>query len=438
MHNRNGGNNLLNSAQRYLISRNPINIKYNRPSENLYNFENQPNNFRKIRSLGLDYDYTKKRNIRLNFDNEQNEYRNNIRSGNLINKNNHNINRNLSRLNNALEELNKNLNNLINTIAKKNINNDPQLRREYQPMSNRINYNPLRRELSALINSGQEIIGGDIINNMNRINNDNDIRISSDNQEINEEQRRIYNGNHEINNIIKTPYNDNLLLESSRGDSSLGIDRYSENDNNINNYQFNNEISRTNDNYILENSQEIKSYSDNNNYNNNQSDNDMIRESNNYNIENSYERGTYSDNNNDDNINSFNRYDVESSQGIERYSEGNNYNNNYNSSLISQNQENMNDLNENSEGYPERSGESVEQNQSLNNLINIEDLPVNVLNKVDNLDENNKNCVICLEDFVIGDRIISLPCIHIFHADCIKNWFIIDKSCPICKYKFNC
>ena len=196
MHNRNGGNNLLNSTQRYLNSRNPINIKYNRPYENLYNFENQPNNFRKIRSLGLDYDYTKKRNIRLNFDNEQNDYINNIRSGNLINKNNHNINRNLSRLNNALEELNKNLNNLINTIAKKNINNDPQLRREYQPMSNRINYNPLRRELSALINSGQEIIGGDIINNMNRINNDNDIRNSSDNQEINEEQGRIYNRNH--------------------------------------------------------------------------------------------------------------------------------------------------------------------------------------------------------------------------------------------------
>jgi hypothetical protein len=74
--------------------------------------------------------------------------------------------------------------------------------------------------------------------------------------------------------------------------------------------------------------------------------------------------------------------------------------------------------------------------------ININRLDQNILNSLpetevkdaSKLDSDNKNCVICLEDFKDNDLIICLPCIHVFHSDCIKSWFNNHNSCPTCKY----
>ena len=49
---------------------------------------------------------------------------------------------------------------------------------------------------------------------------------------------------------------------------------------------------------------------------------------------------------------------------------------------------------------------------------------------------NNKNmgkiCAICLDKFIIGKEILTLPCFHFFHVDCISKWMMIKKNCPIC------
>lgn len=44
-------------------------------------------------------------------------------------------------------------------------------------------------------------------------------------------------------------------------------------------------------------------------------------------------------------------------------------------------------------------------------------------------------CVVCLEDYVDGEsRVMSLPCGHEFHADCITPWLVNRRrTCPICK-----
>jgi len=44
-------------------------------------------------------------------------------------------------------------------------------------------------------------------------------------------------------------------------------------------------------------------------------------------------------------------------------------------------------------------------------------------------------CVVCLEEYVDGvSRVMSLPCGHEFHVDCITPWLTTRRrTCPICK-----
>lgn len=43
-------------------------------------------------------------------------------------------------------------------------------------------------------------------------------------------------------------------------------------------------------------------------------------------------------------------------------------------------------------------------------------------------------CVICLEDFQVGEYCQVFPvCKHIFHSDCIDNWLQKKSTCPICR-----
>ena len=36
-------------------------------------------------------------------------------------------------------------------------------------------------------------------------------------------------------------------------------------------------------------------------------------------------------------------------------------------------------------------------------------------------------------DLEVGDRVLTLPCFHMFHKNCIDDWFKKDKTCPLCK-----
>ena len=65
----------------------------------------------------------------------------------------------------------------------------------------------------------------------------------------------------------------------------------------------------------------------------------------------------------------------------------------------------------------------------------INNLPETQIEDVNKLDSEKKNCVICLEDFKNKDKSIILPCIHLFHKNCINNWLKSKNICPICKFK---
>ena len=43
-------------------------------------------------------------------------------------------------------------------------------------------------------------------------------------------------------------------------------------------------------------------------------------------------------------------------------------------------------------------------------------------------------CSICLEPFILQDKVIILKCKHGYHEDCIKHWFESEnQTCPMCR-----
>uniref|UniRef100_A0A8C8GKG6 RING finger protein 11 n=1 Tax=Oncorhynchus tshawytscha TaxID=74940 RepID=A0A8C8GKG6_ONCTS len=50
----------------------------------------------------------------------------------------------------------------------------------------------------------------------------------------------------------------------------------------------------------------------------------------------------------------------------------------------------------------------------------------------DGSEKKIRECVICMTDFVYGDPIRFLPCMHIYHMDCIDDWLMRSFTCPSC------
>ncbi|KZV38819.1 hypothetical protein F511_21821 [Dorcoceras hygrometricum] len=46
-----------------------------------------------------------------------------------------------------------------------------------------------------------------------------------------------------------------------------------------------------------------------------------------------------------------------------------------------------------------------------------------------------QNCSICLEDFDLGCQVVSMPCSHVFHEECIKTWLRRSHYCPLCRFE---
>lgn len=47
----------------------------------------------------------------------------------------------------------------------------------------------------------------------------------------------------------------------------------------------------------------------------------------------------------------------------------------------------------------------------------------------------NKVCNVCIENYREGDIVVTLPCEHYFHRDCIHSWLCHEKvTCPVCRH----
>ena len=77
----------------------------------------------------------------------------------------------------------------------------------------------------------------------------------------------------------------------------------------------------------------------------------------------------------------------------------------------------------------------MENNNIVKNVNNkIEELLQDFRLRADILPKlENKQCLICLDDYQVEEKLCYLPCFHLFHSDCIKSWVKKSNKCPLCK-----
>ncbi|KAM0897997.1 hypothetical protein ACQ4PT_022223 [Festuca glaucescens] len=47
-----------------------------------------------------------------------------------------------------------------------------------------------------------------------------------------------------------------------------------------------------------------------------------------------------------------------------------------------------------------------------------------------------QGCAVCLEPFVAGGgELRTMPCSHSFHRQCIFDWLLIQRRCPMCRFE---
>ncbi|KAM9245392.1 E3 ubiquitin-protein ligase RNF6 isoform 2-T2 [Leptosomus discolor] len=47
--------------------------------------------------------------------------------------------------------------------------------------------------------------------------------------------------------------------------------------------------------------------------------------------------------------------------------------------------------------------------------------------------EISKTCTVCINEYVTGNKLRQLPCMHEFHIHCIDRWLSENSTCPICR-----
>ena len=76
--------------------------------------------------------------------------------------------------------------------------------------------------------------------------------------------------------------------------------------------------------------------------------------------------------------------------------------------------------------------EALCKKNEINEILKF--IPISKVKEEKKPSDNNYKCMICLSNYKIRDKIITLPCLHIFHSKCFEKWMYQQRACPICKY----
>eukprot|EP01084_Bolivina_argentea_P012071 22631_1 len=71
------------------------------------------------------------------------------------------------------------------------------------------------------------------------------------------------------------------------------------------------------------------------------------------------------------------------------------------------------------------------RNKTFNVARMMNRLPVHQINNFEGMQD--KECVICIQEYRMNDHVKTLPCFHFYHVACIDEWLINKPLCPVCK-----
>lgn len=62
-------------------------------------------------------------------------------------------------------------------------------------------------------------------------------------------------------------------------------------------------------------------------------------------------------------------------------------------------------------------------------------LPQIRITRQDLVEPTNRECCVCFDLHRLNDKVLRLPCAHVFHPQCITKWLQSHCTCPVCRYE---
>jgi E3 ubiquitin-protein ligase RNF181 len=50
-------------------------------------------------------------------------------------------------------------------------------------------------------------------------------------------------------------------------------------------------------------------------------------------------------------------------------------------------------------------------------------------------EREGEECAVCRDGVAAGERVKRLPCLHLYHDECILPWLQVRNSCPLCRFE---
>ena len=404
--NLNNDTNISERNNNIFIQKNNINSNFSNNNNNQFQINNNIQNNKNINNNSEPFfpkNNQMNNNIFNNFNNMNNNFLNNFSNQNNFNNNNFQINNNINQFNNGFNNNanNNNLNQFSNNPHNQISFNNPQIPNNFMNNNNIFNINfaknnnPIQFNNNLNMNFMQLNQNSNLNNNIINNNNFNNFNIPFQNP-----QNKIINNMFNLPNNNLQNQNNTLELQNRRSNSNKRYFRCQK-CNNI--MEENLKKDHMFSHQIEENERRRNNYSPNFQINRNHR---RVR----------------------DNINIRNRPLDRRNVEIRIHTSNNNRNNNNNDHNRIRREELVYHARPFNRFIP------IFLNDNRNNKGKLT-FPEIIIEDINKLDDANKSCTICLEEFKSKEKVTALPCFHYFHTNCINKWLEKKKFCPVCKFE---